>query len=440
MKKISLIITLLFVLTTVSFAKQEKLAKGITFDGEVVNKEPTGFGILTFTEQDYSKTIFLTIQGNFDGEKISKGTLKYDNRNSDIWNDDTYLFNMLEGEFTISHDKKWEFIEIGAPSVKVEGSEVLNLKTIRIENKQGKGHFKIIEGSEGKTYSTIPKIANPSGISLLGYNAKECLTECEFKFGNWTSSPHILSIISLGIIKFPDGATLKKESFLNVFNSPSGDYMVTEDFERSDRPAFLIEFTIHDKENNVYKLKRSNCSFYNKQPEISIIYSDGSKYEGSVLLESSLKRSNCENFGLDYYQKIKAFTKKSLNYYTGIYTDSSGNTTEYKKGLSEAQIQANKRAEEEKEEIARQKKEEQRRIKHNELVKKYGEKYATAIERNKILVGMTREMMKQTKLFWSIHYEDKNCTVYKGSFSFAPKDIYVYVTLEKGKVTEVLYK
>lgn len=427
MKKTSLII-LLFSISIVSFAKPHKLAKGIAFEGEVINKEPSGFGTLTIMQQD-----FITIRGTFNGEKVSQATLQYGDGNSRKWDEDRYLYNILEGNFTISHDKKWEQIAIGAPSVKIEGDENLNLGTINIKNDEGR--FKIIDASKTVFYSSIPEIKNPHAISLLGYTVKDCLTECEFTFGRGNSGAHIVMVSSLGRIKFSDGATLKR----NEYNSPSGDFLEAEDLDRSDRTAFLLAFRLHDKEDNVYRLDIGDWCFHYKQPKLTIYYSDGSKYVGSVLLDSCLKRSNCDNFGMDYYKKIKSYTKNSLPYYSGIYTDSSGNKTEYIKGLTRAQVEA----EEKKEELARQKEETQLKIeaakKYNNLVKKYGEKYAKAIKNRKILVGMTMEMMKETRLYWKIQYEDRYSTVYKGYFYYGSKP-YVYVTLRNGKVTEVLYE
>ena len=182
---------------------------------------------------------------------------------------------------------------------------------------------------------------------------------------------------------------------------------------------------------------------------MNIYYADGSKYSGDVITDF------IEDYhvGLELYKKMKAFTKSSIKYYKGTYTDTRGATTEYIDGETkanhDARLLADAKAKEEAEQEAKRKDEQARIAAHNELVRKYGKTFAEAIENDHIMVGMTTEMLNKMTLDWSLYYDGGSKKIYIGEQNmladafiktFGGRSKKAYVTVVNNKVQSIVYK
>jgi hypothetical protein len=186
-------------------------------------------------------------------------------------------------------------------------------------------------------------------ILLVGHNPSESyLTNYSYTLGRYGSSS-LLKITedNKNILKFSDGSVLEYNTNEGKYCSAKGDIV---NFVRSNYntpPYELREFTITDSQGNIYKGKGSGGWVGKNELKLNILYSDGSKFDGMVMTDFLDK----EHVGLELFCKMKQFTKSSIKYYKGTYTDASGATTEYIDGVTkeeyEKRLQAKRMQEEE---------------------------------------------------------------------------------------------
>ena len=249
------------------------------------------------------------------------------------------------------------------------------------------------------------------------------------------------------VLKFSDNSTLEYSTDHGIYIA-AGDTLCFHKREWEEYPYGLNEFRITDSEGNVYKCKSSGSTGKNAL-EMNIYYADGSKYSGDVITDF------IEDYhvGLELYKKMKAFTKSSIKYYKGTYTDTRGATTEYIDGETkanhDARLLADAKAKEEAEQEAKRKDEQARIAAHNELVRKYGKTFAEAIENDHIMVGMTTEMLNKMTLDWSLYYDGGSKKIYIGEQNmladafiktFGGRSKKAYVTVVNNKVQSIVYK
>ena len=447
-------------------AKSDKIAKGITFSGDIVKHEPSGYGTLTM-QSEHPREVVIEITGTFNGTTISQGKIEYKNlrimADPELQREMDYTIkdiknirgvnkriNTIEGDFSLSHDKKWENISIEARSVTLAGSKDVNLGTITINKSCRKySSFESIDfemsGNSGYILLSLQKPMYHEMINMLGLDSSNYLTSYEYKIGKNYSLVNLSFYDSL--FGFSDGTIFVCPGNYDTGNytlkTPSGDDVI---FFCNEYHNILKDFTIVDKEGNSYKGK--DFHFSDGTIKLNITYQDGSKFTGSVKANI-----NDRHNGMEMYQELKSCPASSVQFYTGTYTNPSGEATEYVGGLTKAEhdarVLADAKAKEEAKQEAKRKDEQARIAAHNELVRKYGKTFAEAIENDHIMVGMTTEMLNKMTLDWSLYYDGGSKKIYIGEQNmladafiktFGGRSKKAYVTVVNNKVQSIVYK
>lgn len=325
---------------TIGEAKPNKIVKGITFTGEVVKGMPHGYGTLVITNKSRGVVQnFMEITGSFDNGNISNGKIDYcmglnTNYGSEFGGllSDKLSTNVIEGDFSYSVTDKWGKITINISSATIHGVKTINLGSIKLEHDSSipRCEFNRDNKSSGELYLPMPKNNLNDIILLVGHNPSESyLTNYSYTLGRYGSSSLLkITVDNKNILKFSDGSILEYNTNEGKYCSAKGDIV---NFVRSNYntpPYELREFTITDSQGNIYKGKGSGGWVGKNELKLNILYSDGSKFDGMVMTDFLDK----EHVGLEIFTKMKEFTKSSIKYYKGTYTEVGGETISYING------------------------------------------------------------------------------------------------------------
>lgn len=386
-------------LTTVC-AKPNKIAKGITFDGKLIKKVPSGHGTLLFESTEKNRDYFrLEIIGDFDGNNITEATMKYmDGKNQRVnreykirYNDYHGIkgiaecINSISGNFTYSFDKDWNQIILGFSSIIYGKEKNLDFGELVINRYNGDFTFATNNNEEKVIFLAKSKTLLHYQIELLGYKDTDYLTNYTYYLGHKNNSidnekmyKYSLVFLEGVAIKnyfiFYDQAKLIVEAtnprasrtgdeyhpwWIGTYSNPTGDNIRYESEYESIKSSYnyggyehnIKGFKIIDKEGTTYSSKDHDYVGKN-QLTLIIDYTDGARYEGDVKTDFM---DNC-HVGLELYNKMKLFTRSDISYYKGRYTSATGEVTEYVDGVTKEEYEKRLQAKEE----AKRKHEEER--------------------------------------------------------------------------------
>ncbi len=517
----SLSLLMVFLLSSVClFANEVKLSKRATYVGEVVNKLPHGAGELTYLVNKKNSSYFsqfgggewirndkaLTIKGIFEMKEKQKGVIK---GATITWLDWTiqaknvsFIINKKNISFLFSEnismsvnltdgEKKYYYLSESTPYLAgnyiiqfVDNDLELGLICYHDKNiYQDSYHpnVKLMWFYANKSSSNIKVSGEMGDIKEYCSELKSFLSnkwvepqttslhisrDCKFSknsFDLYDSDPSITSKqffnpsyilsneqdtlhYSNGLICHRNGDyeymyyTFPNGDFIELSWDKYGKAIYREHFRLTLNNGIIIENDPWDNQNDWI-------------PYYHITYPNGDKYDGelendenSPLSIEAIFRKSYAKFNFDMVPKLG----------NGTYTMANGTV----KNLLHGQTEEEARLEEE----AAQKVAQEY---HNNLVRKYGQKFAQAILKQEVIIGMTKEMLYEMDYKWERTYKSQGeyatYEKYKGArkgeleeyqvaaFLFGntsdistaqalyeyEKSLYIYVELRNNKVVEV---
>ena len=491
-KNLILLILVLFVGMNTSYAnnakvKKIKYAKNVFYIGEAVKTDdgwkPKGKGVLHEINTYYNDPYKCTIEGIFDGEKVTDACIKFGNISSDQLE---WLLSLTQLKEIPSTNEVFR----GELSYTIPNPSKTEYRKTHITFTSG--DFFLEDLKKSYDYAGPISIATPFEYIWTGKNGVKTL--CLGKSSRVDRLFNLEEVDRLGLYEDKPYKALVS-GYLDLrhgtFNARKGVKLVWEDgtytYEEEDDD---------DNEDRVihYPHLNTTISFWKADYYTKGYYYECVLKDGTYILRCREDEFNhwdemAIDFGDTYYKgeieipgvksfkdlalKCKDLTKEDISFKYGIlvrgeypwsrdmsrsddlghyYVTGDEVLEEYEDGKPRAQREAEeearklaeKKAQEEKDAREKAKKEAEEKARKQELTNKYGTRYANAILNREPLIGMTLEMLQEMNYefeLWgimrSVSWQRTSKTNYNGVVIEHWEFVGYSVTLKNGKVIEI---
>lgn len=308
MKVRSLLTFILTLLVCVGVdAKDVKLSKNIIFEGEVSSKVPTGRGTLKLIAKNpkynEDEEVF-SIRGDYSGSEItnlsmSSGGYGFKGKSLDMnFKHANYVLNAKENTLSIT---------CNGFNVGIDPDEIVD------SNEEYR--FEFVFDKSTKKWNIVNY---PDNFSLI---SKGEYYKTEFIFRAYISNEGRLVIEKL------DDFKMEFANGVKVDISPDGYTSKGISGTASKKDSYSEEFDIKAKDGTVWKFTKNK---YDSELPSTIIFSDGTKYEGTV--KSELLK-DAENYGVILLGN--EYDEFTFDFYNGKMVKADGKVITWKNGYAD---------------------------------------------------------------------------------------------------------